>query len=628
MTAVFRNVEDVADAIIEAVGRDIVLGLPVGIGKAVHVADALYRRAASDTSLSLRIFTGLTLEKPVAEKDLERRFLEPLVERLYADWPTPLYAKAIRSGSLPSNIDVREFYLRPGAYLGNRRVQRSYTSINYSDVVRELIELGVNVVAQLVSLRPASPDHVSLGSNPEVTLDLLPHFDALRANGERIVMVGQANRRMPYMLGDAEISRNQLDILLDNDGLDFDPFPLPNRRVTPPDYATAMHVASLVRDGGTLQVGIGSLSDAVAHCLKLRHAFPDVFADVLAALPGGSASPRRKILPIETGPFDTGLFASSELMSDALYALFEAGIIARPADESDAAVIHAGFFIGSAGFYESLRTLTDGDRRRINMTNISRVNTLYGDEQRKRRQRTSARFVNETMMVTLLGAAISDALGDGRVVSGVGGQFDFVSMARELDDAYSILMCRARRTKNGVAQSNVRWSYPHATVPRQFRDVFVTEYGIAATNGQTDEQVIKSMLDICDSAFQDELVQAAQSAGKLSRDYALPFDATSNTPGAIAEIFGRREFRAFFPPYPLGSDLTPPEQQLALALQWLSGRTGTLVGRIGAGVGALFHRGDTGDADAIARLALDGGLSPRRVVLRRLVSYALRKTAE
>ena len=627
MTRTLSSVEDVADAIISSVGMQIVLGLPVGIGKAVHVADALYRRAAADPAMSLRIFTGLTLEQPGATGELERRFLEPLVERLYSGWQTPLYAQAIRSGSLPSNIEVREFYLRPGAYLGNSLVQRSYTSINYSDVVRELVELGVNVVAQLVSLRPASPDHVSLGSNPEVTLDLLPLFDELRASGKPIAMVGQANRRMPYMLGDAEIPRNRLDILLDNEGLDFDPFPLPNRRVTPADYATAMHAASLVRDGGTLQVGIGSLSDAVAHCLKLRHAFPDVFADVLAALPGGSAAPRRKVLPVETGPFDTGLFASSELMSDALYALFEAGIIRRPADESDAAVIHAGFFIGSAGFYESLRTLTDGDRRRINMTSISRVNTLFGDEERKRRQRTAARFINETMMVTLLGAAVSDALDDGRVVSGVGGQFDFVAMARELDDAYSILMCRARRTKNGIPQSNIRWSYPHTTVPRHFRDVFVTEYGIAATNGQTDEQVIASMLGICDAAFQPDLLRAAQSAGKLSRGFTLPFDATSNTPESVAEVFSRRDFRAYFPPYPLGTDLTPPEQALAAALTWLADRTATTSGRIGAGLGAVFHRGNPKHADAIDRMALRGGLSPRRLLLRRLVSYALAKTA-
>lgn len=627
MTQTFSSVADVADAIVAKVGKNVVLGLPLGIGKAVHIADALYRRAAADPSISLQIFTGLTLEKPAAHGELQRRFLEPIVDRLYREWPTPLYATALQARSLPPNVEVREFYLRPGAHLANPLVQRSYTSVNYSHVVRELIESGVNVVAQLVAARPSSPGRVSLSSNPEITLDLLPLFDELRAAGRRIAVAGQINRRLPYMLGDAEIPRDRLDFVLDNEGLDFDPFPLPNRRVSPADYAIAMHVASLVRDGGTLQIGIGSLSDAVAHCLKLRHAFPDVFAEVLSLLPGGSGSPRRKVLPVETGPFDAGLFASSELLSDALYALFEAGIIKRPADESDHANIHAGFFVGSAGFYESLRTLTDSDLRRISMTNISRVNTLFGDEQRKRLQRRHARFINETMMVTLLGEAVSDTLDDGRVVSGVGGQFDFVAMARELDDAHSLLMCRARRTKGGEQRSNVRWSCPHVTIPRHCRDVYVTEYGIAATNGKSDEQVIRSMLCISDSAFQSRLMREAGAAGKLSSDYEIPFDATSNTPEAIARVFARRDIGTYFPPYPLGSDFTREEQALAVALQWLGDRTVATGGRLAAALGALFHRGSADDDDAIERMGLGRGLTPRLAFLRRLVSYALRKTA-
>ena len=119
---------------------------------------------------------------------------------------------------------------------------------------------------------------------------------------------------------------------------------------------------------GTLQVGIGSLSDAVAHCLILRQRHPQVFAEVLKRLPGGSSSKRRQELPIEAGPFAEGLFASTELMSDALFALFEAGLIRRPADEEDDAFIHAGFLIGSNGLYSKLRALDETQRQRIRMT--------------------------------------------------------------------------------------------------------------------------------------------------------------------------------------------------------------------------------------------------------------------
>ena len=501
MKQIFRSAADIADAIVASVGKDIVLGLPIGIGKAVRVVDALYERAKTDPSISLTLFTGLTLEVPSGNSDLEKRFLAPLVRRLYSQWPTPAYANDVRQQTLPANVIVREFYLRPGAYLRNSLVQRSYTSINYSQVATELLELGVNVIANLVATREQSAGRYSLASNPEVTLDLLPPFEEMRAQGKNVAVVGEVNRNLPYMLGDADLAAEQFDFILDTKGDDFPLFPLPNRRVLPGDYAAAMHVASLVRDGGTLQIGIGSLSDAVAHCLILRHRHSEIFKEVLERLPGGTASARCQSLPFEITPFEKGLFASTELMSDALFALFEAGLIKRPADESDNAVIHAGFLIGSNNLYNKLNALSEEQRQRIKMTSISSVNTVYGDEQKKRDQRRFPSFVNETMMVTLLGAAVSDALDDGRVISGVGGQFDFVSMAHALDDAQSILMLRATRTSSGRTQSNVRWSYGHTTVPRHHRDLYVSEFGIAATRGKSDSQVIEAMLGITDAAF-------------------------------------------------------------------------------------------------------------------------------
>ena len=74
----FADPNLLADAIIARVGKNIVLGLPLGLGKANHVANALYARAAADPSIRLRIFTALTLEKPHGRSELERRFVEPL----------------------------------------------------------------------------------------------------------------------------------------------------------------------------------------------------------------------------------------------------------------------------------------------------------------------------------------------------------------------------------------------------------------------------------------------------------------------------------------------------------------------------------------------------------------------
>jgi len=294
VTVTCQSAEETARTIVERVGSEVVLGLPIGIGKATHVVDALLELATKESSISLTIFTGLTLEPPQGQSELEKRFLEPLVERLYADWPVPRYADAIRTGSLPANVRVREFYLRPGGYLGNAYVQQEYASINYSEVAGELMRLGVNVLAQLVAVSKERPGRYSLGSNPEVTLDLMPYFEERRNAGLPALLVGQVNHHMPFMPGDADLNATDFDIVLDDSRYDYPLFALPNRAVVDGDYATAMHVASLVRDGGTLQLGIGSLSDAVAHCLKLRHSSPELFAEVLEQLPGGTATKRRR----------------------------------------------------------------------------------------------------------------------------------------------------------------------------------------------------------------------------------------------------------------------------------------------------------------------------------------------
>ena len=627
MPQLYQCADELADAVIRSVGNIIVMGVPIGIGKAAHVVDALFARALADPDLSLTIFTGLTLEKPVAGSDLERRFLEPLAERLFGDWPTPAYATAQNAGRLPDNIEVHEFYLRPGAYLGNPLVQQSYASISYSHVVTELMRLGVNVIAQLVAKDASRPETFSLGSNPEITLDLLPELERQRNEGRRVAIVGQVNDELPFMTGDAELPADRFDFVLDAPDCQFSLFGLPNRRVSGADYATAMHVASLVPDGGTLQIGIGSLSDAVAHCLELRHNNPDLFRDVLERLPGGTATERRNALPVHVEPFNEGLFASTELLSDALFALFEAGLVKRPADDADPAVIHAGFFVGSSALYEKLRNLPAESKSRINMTSISNVNTLFGDEQRKRQQRRLASFVNETMMVTLLGAAVSDGLDDGRVVSGVGGQFDFVAMAHALADAQSILMCRARRLHQGKARSNIRWSYGHVTVPRHHRDVYVTEYGIAATRGLSDRAVIEAMINVADSAFQDELVDAAKKAGKLPAGYIIPADARDNLPASIDRVFKSPDVQPHFPAFPLGTQLTPTEQHLAAALGWLQNLAARPLANI-SGLAAAAVRGGDGDhGDALARMGLEQASGFKQRMLTRLLRHALDRTS-
>src|ERR1700689_4258524 len=110
MPKIFSSPEAIAEDIISDVGTNLVVGLPLGLGKAPHIANALYARAAADRSIKLTIFTALTLEKPRYSNDLERRFLEPVIERLFGGYLDLAYAHALRTNTLPPNIEVNEFF--------------------------------------------------------------------------------------------------------------------------------------------------------------------------------------------------------------------------------------------------------------------------------------------------------------------------------------------------------------------------------------------------------------------------------------------------------------------------------------------------------------------------------------
>src|ERR1700743_3098752 len=108
------------------------------------------------------------------------------------------------------------------------------------------------------------------------------------------------------------------------------------------------------------------------------------------------------------------------------------------------------------------------------MTAVSFTNSISGDEVARTKARAKGRFVNSAMMATLMGAVVSDGLEDGRVVSGVGGQYNFVEQAFALPDARSVITLNATRVAGGKTASNIRWAYGHETIPRHLRDIVVS----------------------------------------------------------------------------------------------------------------------------------------------------------
>lgn len=554
------DADALAARIVEQTGGDIRLALPLGLGKANTLANALTRMARRDRTIRLDIFTALTLERPDPKKGPAARFLGPARERLFGAYRDLDYARHLRAGTLPDNITVSEFFFQAGNWLHHGAAQQNYITANYTDARDVLYTRRPNVVAQLLA---RSDDRFSLSCNTDISADLI----AARAAGKQdFILAGEVNDELPFMPGTGEVDAAEIDLLLDAPGKQFGLFSVPKRPVDPLDHAIGLHAARLVRDGGTLQIGIGSLGDAVAHALILRHHSPAAYRALQAAMPFARNSPFD-----ESGPFDKGLYAVTEMLVQGILELLKAGVIRRRAQ---GALVHAGFFLDCRDFYRALREMDETDRARIQMMPVSFTNRLYGGETDKRRARRHARFFNSAMKATLLGGVVSDITEGGQIVSGVGGQYDFVSQAFALEDARAVLMLPATRTSHGRVTSNIVWEHPHETIPRHLRDVIITEYGIADLRGKSDADAIRAMIAIADSRFQPDLLAHAKRAGKLPRDEDIPIMHRANTPQRLRHWLERPMAKGLLPRFPFGCDFTTEEQRLLPALDLLKASQG------------------------------------------------------
>jgi hypothetical protein len=453
----------------------------------------------------------------------------------------------------------------------------------------------------------------SLSCNTDTTLDILRERNAGRASFK---LIGQVNSELPFMPGAGDLPADQFSAVLDSADTDFPLFAPPSEPIGDARYAIGLHAAGLVRDGGTLQIGIGQVGDALAQGLIIRHRDN---AQYLAIMKRLTAAP--ELFPArEAGVFEKGLHGISEMVFEAFLGLIEAGIIKR---EVDGVLLRGAFFIGPKSFYRALREMTPEQIARIQMMPVSFTNQLYGDEEAKRRARVDARFINSTMMATLMGAAISDGLDNGQVVSGVGGQYNFVAQAFALEGARSILALEATRRAGAKAQSSIRWNYGHETIPRHLRDVFVTEYGVADVRGKSDADVIAAMLQVADSRFQDELARAAKDAGKLPKKHEIARAFRENVPERISRALKGAREQGLLPAFPFGSDFTETEQRLIPALQILQDAQGApqrLAGLLWRG---LTQPANVADKECLARLGLDRPSTWSERAYRALVSAAL-----
>ncbi|MFZ2159932.1 MAG: acetyl-CoA hydrolase/transferase C-terminal domain-containing protein [Bradyrhizobium sp.] len=614
MPKTFTHPDDIAEEIIREVGGNLVVGLPLGLGKANHIINALYARAAADRAISLTIFTALTLEKPKPKNLLEQRFIAPVIDRLFGGYPDLAYADALHADALPPNIRVFEFFFLAGKWLHVPLAQQHYISANYTHASSYLLARGLNVVMQLVAKRIVDGEtRYSLSCNTDTSLDLL----RARAEGRASFKVfGQVNSELPFMPGAGDLPAEEFDAVLDSPETDFPLFAPPSEPINDTRYAIGLHTAGLVRDGGSLQIGIGQIGDALAQGLIMRHRGSAQYREIMTRLAPGV----EQLAALETASFEKGLYGVSEMLTEAFIGLLEAGILKR---EVDGVILHGAFFLGPKAFYRALREMTPDQAARIQMMPVSFTNELYGDEAGKRRARVDARFVNNAMMATLMGSAVSDGLENGQVVSGVGGQYNFVAQAFALAGARAILTIEATRQGKLRTHSNIRWSYGHLTIPRHLRDVVVTEYGVADLRGKSDADVIAAMLAVADSRFQAELVRKARDAGKLPKNFEIPAGHRENFPERIKAALKPAREAGLLPTFPFGSDFTDAEQRLIPALQILQQAQRSPLQLPGLLWQGLTRHPDAADRECLARLGLDRPASMTERGYRALVSAAL-----
>ncbi|WP_323752416.1 acetyl-CoA hydrolase/transferase C-terminal domain-containing protein [Marinobacter sp.] len=708
------------DQVIERVGKDITLGLPLGLGKPVRFANALYQRAKDDPDIRLHIVTALSLLAPEGRSSLERRFLEPFTKRLYGAIPELAYARDVVNNQLPENVKVSEFFFKAGSYLKNPSQQRNYICTNYTHAVRDLMAQGVNVVGQLMAPGElhGQPGKMSFSCNPDLSLDILPLLRQRESGGTLVAMVAEQNPQLPWFGRHAVVEDSQFDLILSAPSTDYPLFSAPQMAVSPADHMIGFYASSLLKDGGTLQVGIGSLGVALVHSAIVRHKHNAVWKSVFQK---ARVDERFPVVGDYGGtePFDAGLYGCSEMMVDGFLYLIQEGILKREvfghedlqrlineekisgtpslktldvlraeglidsplrnrdlqwlidhgivrnsielkggrlrlnestsvvADLDDpetrdrlqtlgmgekltgGVVMHGGFFVGPEKFYRELRGLPAEQREQICMTSVNFINHLYdhryGDQKMKMAQRVHGRFINTTMMYTLNGAAVSDGLADSRVVSGVGGQYNFVAMAHELPGARSIVALRASRTSGGEAVSNIVFNYPHCTIPRHLRDIVITEYGIADLRGKSDEDVFLSLIRIADSRFQEALLKQAKKVGKVPSGFKLPKDWTNNTPGQVRETLAAAGEGDWFPAFPFGRDFTDEELTLGKALKSLKAATATPRGKLSTLWQAMRADDDGRYHSMIERMGLARPSNFREKLDRKLVIHGLQQ---
>lgn len=343
-----------------------------------------------------------------------------------------------------------------------------FTPVFFSKVPR-LFRESMKVDVALVHLSmPDAHGYCSFGVSVDYTKSAADHA--------RIV-IAQVNPQMPRTLGNA-IHVSEIDYIVESDVPLIEVLPAPIGAV---ELAIGAHCASLVRDGDTLQLGIGAIPDAVLTCLKDRK--------------------------------DLGVH--SEMLSDGLVALIEAGVITNRCKTINAKKSIGTFVMGTRALYDWVDNNPSCEIKPVDYVNDPVVIA----------QNDNLVSINSCIQVDLQGQVVSGTVGLYQL-SGVGGQVDFVRGAG-MSKGGRTIMAMPSTAKKGTVSKVVALIDEGASVTTSREDVdyIVTEFGVAQLRGKTLRDRARALIAIAHPDFRADL--AAEFQRRFGEEWTAPTGAVS-----------------------------------------------------------------------------------------------------
>jgi len=359
------------------------------------------------------------------------------------------------------------FFVGPNVRDAVAAGEADYTPIFLSEVPRLFRSGRVPIDVALIQVTP--PDEhgfCSLG----VSVDIVkPATECAR------VIIAEVNPRMPRTLGDSFIAADAIDTMVEHES------PLPEVTHPPPDdvsRAIGRWVGSLVEDGATLQIGIGSMPDAILESLTDKH--------------------------------DLGLH--TEMLSDGTLALIQSGVINNSRKTLHPGKIIASFVMGTQRLYDFV-----DDNPLVELHPNDYVNDPFIIAQNERMV-----AINAAIEVDLTGQVCSDSLGH-LFYSGIGGQVDFIRGAARSKGGRPIIALPSTAADGKISRI-VPQLKPGAGVVTSRGDVHyvVTEYGVADLYGRSARQRAMALIGITHPDYRHELLDFAKERRHILIDQEIP----------------------------------------------------------------------------------------------------------